>query len=85
MLKLMGARSTVIASLILQQALLLGALGYLVAWQVGNQLFPKFPRLVLITGRDLWTLAGIVAGISVAASLVGVWKAMSVEPNTVLS
>jgi hypothetical protein len=32
----------------------------------------------------LWTLAGIVAGISVAASLVGIWKAMSVEPNTVL-
>lgn len=85
MLKLMGARSSVIASLILQQALLLGALGYLVAWQVGNQLFPKFPRLVLITATDLWTLGGIVAGISVAASLVGIWKAMSVEPNTVLS
>jgi len=30
-------------------------------------------------------LGGIVLGISVLASLLGIWKAMGVEPNKVLS
>jgi putative ABC transport system permease protein len=39
----------------------------------------------MITPEDLWILAGIVLAISVLASLLGIWKAMSVEPNKVLS
>ena len=85
MLKLMGARNTMIAGLILQQALLLGALGFGIAWYVGGFVFPKFPRRVLITPDDLWGLAGVVVLISVLSSLLGIWKAMRVEPNTVLS
>lgn len=85
LLKLMGARNGLIAGLILQQALLLGALGYGIAWYLGTWLFPLFPRRVLITGDDLWALAGIVLGISVASSLLGLWKSMRVEPNEVLS
>ena len=34
---------------------------------------------------DLLWLAAIVLGISVLASLLGIWKAMRVEPNKVLS
>jgi ABC-type lipoprotein release transport system permease subunit len=34
---------------------------------------------------DLISLAIIVAAISTLASLLGIWKAMRVEPNTVLS
>lgn len=85
MLKLMGARNRVIVGLILQQALILGAVGYAIAWLIGQWLFPLFPRLVLITGRDLAMLAVIVLGISVAASGLGIWKALRIEPNTVLS
>lgn len=85
MLKLMGARNRVIVGLILQQALLLGAVGYIIAWAIGQWLFPLFPRLVLVTGTDRLALAAIVTGISIAASGLGIWKALRIEPNTVLS
>ncbi len=85
MLKLMGARNGVIAGLILQQALLIGALGYGLAYWLGTFAFPRFPRLVVIEPPDLLQLGGIVLGISVLASLLGIWKAMRVEPNKVLS
>jgi putative ABC transport system permease protein len=85
MLKLMGARNGVIAGLILQQALLIGALGYGLAYWLGTFAFPRFPRLVVIETPDLLQLGGIVLGISVLASVLGIWKAMRVEPNKVLS
>jgi len=85
MLKLMGARNGVIVGLILQQALLIGALGYGLAYWLGTFAFPQFPRLVVIETPDLLALAAIVLGISVLSSLLGIWKAMRVEPNKVLS
>ncbi|HVT29893.1 MAG TPA: FtsX-like permease family protein, partial [Lacipirellulaceae bacterium] len=85
MLKLIGARNRVLVALILQQALLIGALAFGLAWWLGQFAFPKFPRLVVIETRDLLALAVIVLGISVLASLLGIWKAMRVEPNKVLS
>ena len=85
MLKLIGARNGVIVGLILQQSLLIGALGYSLAWWLGQFAFPRFPRLVMIETADLLWLAAIVLGISVLASLLGIWKAMRVEPNKVLS
>lgn len=85
MLKLMGARNQVIVALIMQQALLLGVLGYGIASYIGQWLFPWFPRRVMITFDDRWILAGIVLAISVLGSLLGVWKAMRVEPNKILT
>lgn len=85
MLKLMGARLGVIVGLILQQSLLMGALGYGLAYRLGTFAFPLFPRQVLLTRGDLLLLAGIVIGISAAASVLGIWKAMRVAPNTVLA
>lgn len=85
MLKLIGARNRVIVGLILQQSLLMGAVGFLLALWIGRYAFPGFPRLVRIETDDVVALAGIVVGISVLASLLGIWKAMRVEPNAVLS
>jgi putative ABC transport system permease protein len=85
MLKLMGARNGVILGLILQQALLLGILAYGVAYVIGQWAFPLFPRRVILVTNDLWLLAGIVVGISVLASLLGIAKALSVEPHEVLA
>jgi putative ABC transport system permease protein len=85
MLKLIGARNTVILGLILQQALLLGILAYGVAYFVGQQLFPLFPRRVVLVSHDLWFLAGIVVAISIMSSLLGISKALTVEPNEVLA
>jgi putative ABC transport system permease protein len=70
--------------MILQQSLLLGGLGYLVAYSVGTQLFPMFPRRVVLTNEDLIQLAIVVFIISVLSSLMGIWKALKVEPNNVL-
>jgi putative ABC transport system permease protein len=85
LLKLIGARNRVVGGLILQQSLLMGAFGYALAWWIGQFLFPHFPRLVLIEPGDLISLGFIVIVISTLASMLGIWKAMSVEPNTVLA
>lgn len=85
LLKLIGARNYVIGGLILQQSLIMGATGYVLAWWLGRYAFPHFPRLVVIEKSDLVSLAFIVLGISMLASVLGIWKAMRVEPNTVLS
>lgn len=85
MLKLIGARNRVIVGLIFQQALLMGAFGFGLAWWLGQYAFPRFPRLVVIEPPDLIQLAFIVVGISMLASLLGIWKALKVEANTVLA
>lgn len=64
---------------------LLSALGYGIAWALGGWVFPRFPRRVLIALEDLWGLAIVVAIISVLASLLGIGKAMRVDPDKVLS
>jgi putative ABC transport system permease protein len=84
LLKLIGAPNRVVLGLILQQALLLGATGYGIAYLAGQKLFPHFPRRVVLTNPDLVQLAVIVLGISVLASLLGIWRAMRVEPNEAL-
>jgi putative ABC transport system permease protein len=85
MLKLMGARNRTIIVLILQEALLLGVLGYGLAYGIGLWVYPYFPRRVAITSGNLMQLAIIVLAISVLSSLLGIWKAMSVQPNEILS
>ncbi|HBC87624.1 MAG TPA: ABC transporter permease [Lentisphaeria bacterium] len=85
MLKLMGARNSVILALIMQQALLLGILGFFIANLIGNWLFPLFPRRVVIVQGDLMQLAVIVIAISILASLLGIVKALRVDPSEVLS
>jgi putative ABC transport system permease protein len=85
MLKLMGARNPVILGLILQQALMMGLFAYGLAYYIGIWLFPQFPRRVLVTNGDLLLLAVIVLIISVLSSILGIAKAMRVDPNEVLS
>ena len=84
LLKLIGAPNRVILGLILQQGIVLGGVGYGIAYLVGQKLFPYFPRRVVVSSEDLLQLAAIVLGISVLSSLLGIWKAMRVEPNEAL-
>jgi putative ABC transport system permease protein len=81
LLKLIGAPNRTILGLILQQAIVLGGVGYGIAYMVGQKLFPYFPRRVVLTNEDLLQLAAIVLGISVLSSFLGIWKALRVEPN----
>ena len=57
------------------------------AWPTASALwvFPLFPRRVVITSENLVQLAVIVLAISVLSSLLGIWKAMSIQPNEILS
>ncbi|MBD3673906.1 MAG: ABC transporter permease [Planctomycetaceae bacterium] len=85
LLKLIGAPNTVILGMIMQQALVLGVLGFGIAYLIGQKVFPMFPRRVILTQVDLSQLAFIVLVISVASSFLGIWKAMRVSPNEALS
>jgi len=85
MLKLMGARNRIILGLILQQALMLGGLGFGIAYFIGQWVFPHFPRRVVIMPDDLLQLAIVVLVISVLASLLGIVKALRVDAGEVLS
>ena len=60
-------------------------LGFVIAYLLGQRIFPLFPRRVILLQSDLIELALIVLGISVLASLLGIWKALSVQPNEALS
>lgn len=85
LLKLIGAPNTVILGLILQQAIMLGFVGFGIALLVGRQLFPLFPRRVILANEDLIQLAGIVLVISVTSSLLGIWKSLQISPNEALA
>ncbi|MEN6493354.1 MAG: ABC transporter permease, partial [Thermoguttaceae bacterium] len=85
LLKLIGAPTTVILGLILQQAVALGACGFGIAYLIGHRVFPLFPRRVILTDGDLVQLAVIVLGISIFSSVLGIWRAMRVSPNEALS
>ncbi|MDQ7013979.1 MAG: ABC transporter permease [Planctomycetota bacterium] len=85
LLKLMGAKGGMIFGLVLQEAFLLGGVAYVLAYFIGLQLFPFFPRRVIITDGMLVWLAFAVFAICVVGSSLGIWKAMRVEPNEVLS
>lgn len=85
LLKLLGARRTVIAGLILEQALLLGLVAYLIALVLAATTFSYFPRRVVIGDAERLGLLLVVAAISVGASMVGLWKALAADPNQVLA
>ena len=79
-LKLIGTRNRVIASMILQQALGLGAIGFVVGKIAATLWSPFFPRYVLLEPGD--AVRGFVAVmvISVLASILAITAALKVDP-----
>ena len=69
----------------LKVLLVLGVLGFGIAYLLGQRVFPMFPRRVILTGDDLLQLALIVLVISVASSVLGIWKALRVSPNEAIA
>ena len=83
-LKLMGAPRTRLLGMVLQQAWLLGALGYAVAFAIGQLAYPAFPRRVLITDT-ISAVAPIATLVIVSlASVVGVSHVMRIDPARAL-
>ena len=83
-LKLLGAPATRIAGMVLQQAWLMGALGYAVAVAIGVQAFPHFPRRVVLTELSFLGVGALVIVVSTAASMLGVRYALKVDASRAL-
>lgn len=83
-LKIIGAPNLKIGSLILQESLGLGLLGYLVGAVLINLTYDYFPRRVAILAFDQSVLFGIVMVICVLASLVGIRRALAIDPTTAM-
>lgn len=85
LLKLIGARNRVIVAMIVQQAVLLGALGYLIAVLILPVLIPLYPRKLVLMPSDYAGFAVIVLVLCMAGAAMGIWRAMQVNAREVLS
>ena len=83
-LKIIGAPNVTIGSLILQESLALGLLGYGFGAVLINLVYEYFPRRVAILTFDQYILFGIVVVICVAASIVGIRRALGIDPTTAM-
>lgn len=79
-LKLIGTRNTTIASMIMQQAVALGVIGFVVGRITASFAAPLFPKYVLLITTD--AVIGFVAVmvICILASLVAIRMALKVDP-----
>jgi putative ABC transport system permease protein len=79
-LKLIGTRNRTIAAMILQQALALGVIGFVVGKITATYAAPFFPKYVLLMPLD--SVAGfvIVQLICVLASIVAIRMALKIDP-----
>jgi putative ABC transport system permease protein len=79
-LKLIGTHNSTIASMILQQALWLGVIGFAVGKIAATIWGPAFPRYVLLEPRDAVAGFGIVMVVCVLASTLAIRAALRVDP-----
>ena len=79
-LKLIGTRNRTIAAMIMQQALVLGVIGFVVGKITATFAAPLFPKYVLLMPAD--SIAGFFAVlvICILASLVAIRMALKVDP-----
>jgi putative ABC transport system permease protein len=79
-LKLIGARNRTIAGMILQQALGLGAIGFVVGRTAAGLWAPIFPKYVLLLPGDAVRGALLVLVICALASVVAIRAALRIDP-----
>ncbi|MFZ2235257.1 MAG: ABC transporter permease [Dokdonella sp.] len=79
-LKLIGTRNRTIAAMIMQQALVLGVIGFVVGKITATFAAPMFPKYVLLVPADSITGFFAVLAICVLASLVAIRMALKVDP-----
>ena len=83
-LKLIGAQNSTIAGMILQQALGLGAIGFIVGKTAATLWAPIFPKYVLLLPQDAVLGALLVLAICALASTVAIRAALRVDPATAI-
>ncbi len=79
-LKLIGTRNRTIAAMILQQAIGLGVIGFVVGKVSATFWAPMFPKYVLLESQDAMTGFAAVLIICALASLVAIRAALKVDP-----
>lgn len=79
-LKLLGTRNRTIASMIMQQAIALGVIGFAVGKITATFAAPLFPKYVLLVPRDSLVGFFAVLVICVLASLIAIRMALKVDP-----
>ena len=79
-LKLIGTRNRTIASMILQQALVLGVIGFVVGKVSATFAAPLFPKYVLLVPVDSIMGFAAVLAICVLSSVVAIRMALAVDP-----
>jgi putative ABC transport system permease protein len=79
-LKLIGTRNRTIAAMIVQQALALGVIGFVVGKIAATYSAPFFPKYVLLMPRDSAAGFAVVLLICVLASGVSIRMALAVDP-----
>ena len=79
-LKLIGTRNLTIASMIMQQALALGVIGFVVGKITATFAAPLFPKYVLLMPLDSVVGFFAVLAICALASLVAIRMALKVDP-----
>jgi putative ABC transport system permease protein len=83
-LKLIGARNRTIAGMILQEALGLGLIGFMVGKTVATLWAPYFPKYVLLEPGDAVRGLFAVLLICAVASIVAIRTALRVDPATAI-
>jgi putative ABC transport system permease protein len=85
LLKLIGAKDSLIGRMIVEQSLLIGAVAFVGAMITARYLFVHFPRTVLILPYDLIGQGVSVLVLCILGSFFGIRKAMRVRAQDVLS
>ena len=83
-LKLIGTRDRTIAGMILQQALGLGLIGFVVGKTVATLWAPVFPKFVLLEPGDAARGFAVVMVICALASTLAIRAALRVDPATAI-
>lgn len=84
-LKLIGAPDRVIVSLIVQQSLAMGLIGFGIGGLLISNIKDYFPKRLILQPVDGLSLAGVVIIICLLASVYGVYTALKVDPAVALA
>jgi putative ABC transport system permease protein len=83
-LKLIGASDWTIVSLIMQQALMMGVIGFVAGTVLVYVFKNRLPRAIVLLPSDIASLFGLVIVICLLASMLGVRAALRVDPGRAL-
>jgi putative ABC transport system permease protein len=83
-LKIIGAPDRTIVNLILEQSMAMGVLGFALGYLLISQTYTLYPRTVMLQGPDMAVLFLVVMFVCILSSLLGIWRALKVDPSTAL-